>query len=161
MYVSQHSLSDRREGMPLSSEERKYIDSLSSILSADLIQNILSKDDINAYDNKGWTALHYAVMFGQKDMVEKLLKKRAACKMVKQSTSALLLAVQMGEKNIVQLLLDHWTEAEILQSNFEDQNALHVATQSNKIEIAKILLNNKIFHHRLEEEDLYGRTPLH
>ena len=66
-------------------------------------------EDINSYDNQGYTMLANAVRFGLLELTKELLSKGANPNILsgKERASCFQIALKKGNVNIVQLLLDH------------------------------------------------------
>ena len=70
--------------------------------------------NVNAVDNRGYTALHYACSIGDADIASFLLDKGAEVNMQdKAGYTSLFWAAAFGHEEVVQLLLDHGASTNI------------------------------------------------
>lgn len=128
--------------------------------------------DINALDENGFSALHFAVQENHIQVVKYLLEKGAS---VDSSSledpgefsgwTPLHLACLFGYLEIVKLLLENGADVNFTTAQGEIEGgeakgwtALHCACAKNHIEIVKLLLEKNA---RLNLTDNDNRTPLH
>ncbi|MBQ6112959.1 MAG: ankyrin repeat domain-containing protein [Synergistaceae bacterium] len=96
--------------------------------------------DVNAKDNKGWTALMEAAYEGHAEVVKILLDAGAdANAKDKYGNPALIKAVRKGHAEVVKILLD--AGAEVNAKNEYGSTALIWAADNGHAEIVNILLN--------------------
>ncbi|KAJ8687173.1 hypothetical protein QAD02_022967 [Eretmocerus hayati] len=119
-----------------------------------IIEELVSHvKDINAADEFGTTALHFAVWNGDEESVQLLFDKGAKCK----SDNSLPLVLSMPE---IQSRIenscgvDAWEE---FRKNIVT-TPLHIAARNNNSDIVEVLVENGF---RVDCKDGCGRTPLH
>ena len=119
--------------------------------------------DVNAYSNRGGSAIFEAVGANHVEALKVLLAGPNtdvnAPHLSRSGVSPLILAAQEGYYEIVNALLDH----ERLEINFKDMNgntALFHAIQTEHTEIAECVLDRKDKSLDLNCQNLLGRTAL-
>ena len=96
--------------------------------------------NINAPLNQlGWTALHAAVEFRQRDILNWLLQNQADVN-VKDGQTPLYLAVQTGQSDTVNTLIDNHADVNITTNNGE--NALSLSQKIGLTSISSTLSQN-------------------
>ncbi|ARE67232.1 SWPV2-ORF013 [Shearwaterpox virus] len=94
--------------------------------------------DTNNKDEKGFIALHYAVLSNNNNIIQLLLDNNSNVKLC--DPYLLLHAVKSNRSDIVASLLKHGMNANIV--NDEGYTALHYSIENNKLDITKLLLDN-------------------
>ena len=123
---------------------------------------IRAGQDVNAVDDLGRTALHYACAIGSKPIVESLLKKgsfKDVELMDKMGYKPLHLAAEGGYHGVIKTLVKDG-EADVNATGPDGFRALHLICQGGKgvaCFTALLTVGEKL---DLKEEDMYGRTPL-
>lgn len=119
--------------------------------------------DINAVDENGRTALHYAVKSADKAVVERLLGNKIDVNVADQAGKTALhyaiisiLTDRFSFSEIAKLLLDNKTDVNAVDK--EGKTALHYAVISMNKAVVESLINNKA---KLNAVDNEGRTALH
>jgi ankyrin repeat protein len=121
------------------------------------ITKLGKKEFLDAMDNKGKTALHFAVQSGFFEISEHLIN--CGCNVDAQNIggqTALHYAVFQQYPSIVKLLLANGANVNL--PNIEGQTALHYAAQVGNFEIVKILIDHKINVNALTKDNL---LPIH
>lgn len=126
----------------------------------DRVRELLNANaaSINAHSHDGWTPLHLACHFGQKEIAAYLLSKGAAMETRSQNAFAntpLHAAVAGGQRTCVALLLAHGAEVNATYEN--GLTALHVAAANGDDSSARLLLTHKA---RPDARADDGKTPL-
>lgn len=89
-------------------------------------------------DAFGYTPLHYAAAFGEKDMAELLLTNRADVNaQALNGATPLHWAVEEGHKNLVELLLTY--HADVNAKNSNGSTPLHMAEQMGRNDLLELL----------------------
>lgn len=100
-----------------------------------------SKQNINCYDNEGYTPMMYAVKYNVNSNIIKMFIKKGADVNLKAKTketeSALHLACKNDNVNAVKVLLENSIDVSI--PNSQNLTALMVAKKLNRIEVVKCL----------------------
>ena len=108
-----------------------------------LVQACLSKDvDINAKDDSGQTALHFATDKGHARVVELLLQHNPPARVdlaMKSGESALMLAARNGYGNIVETLLDAGAEVDLLAN--DGCTAVFRAVTHGRLDVTTMLID--------------------
>ncbi|XP_063838739.1 ankyrin repeat domain-containing protein 39 [Ostrinia nubilalis] len=115
------------------------------------------KDTVNAPDNSGYTALHYAARNGHTDVCDILIKNGACIDAQTKSGKATPLhkAAAAGNTTAVKFLID--SGATVDMQDVDGQTALHKALENNKFELVRILLDACPQLHHIN--DFKGRRP--
>lgn len=126
----------------------------------DRVRELLNANvaSISSHSHDGWTPLHLAAHFGQKDIAAYLLSKGAAIET--RSTNAIAntplhAAVAGGQRTCVALLLAHGADVNATYEN--GLTALHVAAANGDDASARLLLTHKA---RPDIRAADGKTPL-
>ncbi|XP_012546881.3 ankyrin repeat domain-containing protein 39 [Bombyx mori] len=99
-----------------------------------------AKEIVNAPDNSGYTALHYAARSGHLDICKILLQNGANINAVTHGkVTSLHKAVAAGEVFVVKYLIQSGAKID-LQDN-DGQTVLHKAVENNKLDLIPILLD--------------------
>jgi len=101
-------------------------------------------------DRQVTRALHHASSSGDTNAVKALLDKGAYINTVGEGYSPLFLAINDGHTAVVRLLLERGADPNLTDINTGHRAALHFASEYNRPEIAKILLEHGA--------DLHGKT---
>ncbi|MBN9288937.1 MAG: hypothetical protein BGO43_07645 [Gammaproteobacteria bacterium 39-13] len=128
-------------------------------LGSNVIDELILSSNLDAVDDYGLSALMYAIMKGDLNLVKKLDMTDKSIS-DNDSNSLLLTAVKSGNIDIVDYLLDTRSIPELTLTNYEGKTALHVAAEENHIDVLKLLIKDPIFKSQLNTKDIYGRTPL-
>ncbi len=113
--------------------------------------------EVNATDDHGETALHFASGWGRTEIVRLLLEKGVDVNASDDDNiTALHLASEYGHTEVVRLLLDAGADKDM--KDFEDKTAFHWASSNGHIEIVKMLLNRDT---QVNAKDQYGDTALY
>lgn len=126
------------------------------------VEEMLDADTalLDSYSGDGWTALHLAAFFGNKDVEQILLTRGAQIDIPSRSkasfgNSPLQAAAAMGQSEIVRLLLDNGANP-----NFVQQpgllTPLHIAASRKDIEIVRLLVERGA---SIESVSADGRKP--
>ncbi|TVY36954.1 Ankyrin [Lachnellula subtilissima] len=131
--------------------------------SADMAETILKKPyasvDIDMQDSRGSTALSFAALKDQGEIVNILLESHAKMDLTETSSgrSAMIIAVEKNHSNIVSSLLSHGADPNLPKDIRGGTPAL-AAAEKGFIEILEILINNKADVSCSDED---GRTLMH
>ena len=127
------------------------------------LENFGEDIKLQATDKK-YTALHLAVQSNNIEIVQELLDKNIPGFVGKQDVygqTALHWAAGKGFEEIAKKLIDKMDDNEIsIQKEENKYTALHLAVQSNNIEIVQELLDKNIPGF-VGKQDVYGQTALH
>jgi len=132
-----------------------------------VVKLIEEGEDINAKDNYGGTALHLAVIYSHKDVVELLIAKGAdVCANVNGVTplhyATETINLKEGNDNyeIVKLLITHGADVDIKENSFgQDRNSpLHWAVLTAHRDIVELLIEKNVDINSMGQ---FGHTPLH
>ena len=109
------------------------------------LSKMLKADQVNAFNDFGWTPLHVAAFAGNTANVKLLLDRgadiRARAK-TKFRNTALLIAMLTRHSDTVALLLDRG--ADILDRQAEGDSALHEAAASGDFPLVKLLVERGV-----------------
>ena len=123
------------------------------------VKELLKNDpeSVNAKNKYGLTPLHYAALYGNKNVAELLINNGADIKSkIIDGTTALHLAVRQGYKDIAGLLIING--ADINSSNAAGNTPLHYAALGGDKRSTELLLEKGAEMNARNEE---GRTPLY
>lgn len=116
---------------------------------------------IDAVAYGGQTALHYAAMFGNANLISVLLEYGADINAKKNDgLTPLMSAVRYDQAEVVKCLVDH--EADWTIPNYAGQNILHVAARYAGVDAMKVVAEldfTRVSSPRLKSRDNKGRTP--
>lgn len=98
------------------------------------------KADANAKTLNGMTAMHFAAMSGQTDIIKLLLAHQAKVNVAttNEGWTPLHLAAQFGQKEAVQLLLDNNADINA-KTRYGGETPLHIALKRNNEDVADLL----------------------
>jgi ankyrin repeat protein len=115
--------------------------------------------DVNALASGGQTALHYAAMFGNTDLIPTLLDHGASINAVKNDgLTSLMSAVRYDKAQPLRCLIDKGAEWRTL--NEAGQNVLHLAALHGGVETLTVLATLPLESLDSNARDVDGRTPL-
>ncbi|KAL7814957.1 ankyrin repeat-containing domain protein [Trichoderma aethiopicum] len=110
--------------------------------------------DVDATDDQGRCALHYAIAAEQVEVLRELLKWKPQLNVVTAGGRTLLEA-SMKNASITQMLLDAGADAELEDANL--CTAINTAVLLNKTEVVRLLVDRRVnVHHR----DKLGCSPI-
>lgn len=115
--------------------------------------------DPNARNSNGWTALHYAAMAGQANIVKLLLQKGADVNArAEDGFTALMAAAAADRVDTVKIIIE-LGKADINQRDDEGATALIQATRTFSNEVVRLLLRYGAYrHYRTSNESSYQHT---
>ncbi len=121
---------------------------------------VITRNNIDAKDNNGWTALHYAVQQGRVEMVKLLLDKGASIDDEgRNGWTDLQFAVFKGYIEIISILLDKGAKVSACEKT-SGMTALHYAAIWGNVDAVKeILKYSKIDDINIKDNN--GKTALH
>jgi uncharacterized protein len=126
----------------------------------DAVRSLLQKGaDVNAAQNDGMTALHWAAQRGDVEMAEMLIYAGArpdAVTRIGQYTP-LHVAAREGHAGVARVLLDNGANVEAKTTN-SGVTALHLAAASGNVDLMSLLLDHKADVNAREAE--WNQTPL-
>eukprot|EP00800_Vazella_pourtalesii_P001081 TRINITY_DN1090_c0_g1_i2.p1 TRINITY_DN1090_c0_g1~~TRINITY_DN1090_c0_g1_i2.p1 ORF type:complete len:1513 (-),score=329.80 TRINITY_DN1090_c0_g1_i2:464-5002(-) len=124
----------------------------------------------NFQDARGYTPLHHAIMYGQKESLLVLLRYGADPRISDRSGNyPLHTACQQGDYDSLKLLIEHSPiRPEIDQQNANDDTSLIIAAQEGMYTLVEFLIRagadphktNKLDHNCLELASYYGRKDV-
>jgi ankyrin repeat protein len=117
-----------------------------------------SPDAVHAYAYDGWTALHLAAFFGQREAAERLLAAGADVNAVSRNAlgnTPLHAAVAGGHVDLALLLIE--SGAGVNTSDTGGHTPFHIAAEGGHVAVVKALLARGADAHAVDVED---RTPL-
>ena len=118
---------------------------------------LAKKADLTTRDFKEYTLLHYAAMYGNRDITQLLLGAGMNPRDVTSTGKcALHIAAENGRDNLIELLLQHGTSVELL--DHENNTPLQLAVASGHSDCADKLLKNGA---DVLNRDSAKLTPLH
>lgn len=110
------------------------------------------KSNVNAFDYRSWTCLHWASRNGEDQNVLKLLSMGANVNMnVNNNETPLFLAIGGSHLSTVKLLLKQGADANI------ENTCLHEAVKNNQIAIMRELIKNGV---KVNARNIRNETPL-
>jgi len=113
--------------------------------------------EINKQDHKGNTALHWATLQGQEDLVQLLVDNSAFVNAQNfAGETALILAASCGFDNVVSVLLEHGANPNIC--NLDGASAVHLAAAGGHLTTLDLLARYGAF---VNGQDDCGDSPLH
>ena len=123
----------------------------------DTVKQLLEKDPelLEAEAARDGTPLFYAIMGGNKKIVELLLASGADMRVTVDGTTPLMKAAAWGQKDVAAALLDHG--ADIDAADWREETALHYAVRRGQRTTAEFLLKKGA---NVNAKDEKGQTPL-
>jgi len=121
------------------------------------LEQTLRVCNVDASDKRGNTGLHWAVRYGQAQVIRLLVDKYSANVNAQNADgeTSLHLAVREGRDDIAQYLLQNNADANI--AALDGTYPLHSAVANNRLELARLLVQYGAW---LECEDMESETPL-
>jgi len=133
--------------------------------SLEVVELILDHDwgeeddvcDVNAVDEKGWTALHHATFTGKSKVILALLSKGAILEVYDQyGLNCLHLAVDKDRRKALQVLIDAGHPLDV--GDPDGSTGLHLAAIKNHLRCGLMLFEAGA---AIDYQDSEGKTPLH
>lgn len=125
----------------------------------DALELAIARDGfVNGYAYDGWTPLHLAAFFGQRDIAERLLDGGASLSSVSQNSlrnMPLHAAVAGGHVEVALMLIERGADVRAADSG--GHTPLHIAAEAGYVPIVKALLARGADAHAVDAED---KTPL-
>lgn len=109
----------------------------------DVVRELLDQagTDVNAAEERGFTALHLAAQGDHPEVLQMLLQRGAqSVATYAKGSTALMIAAHNGNVKCVKVLLDHSTKID--QRSHSGHTALALAAERGKVEVAGLLLSN-------------------
>lgn len=146
--------------MELSDEQRRIIN---SCIKGDREQFISLVDeylkdsnDLNFYDDKGWTCLHHASHEGNIKIVRLLIGFNCNINVRnKRKRTALHVAIMDGYFDVTRILIEGG--ADVFLSDDEHNNAFHLCSSKGHYDLLKYLLENNQF---TPVKNIFGKTAI-
>lgn len=116
--------------------------------------------DINARDEKGWNALHFASHYGHYHIIERLFESGVSAKATtSRKETPLLLAVKENHFPVAERLLRSDNDSNLVKAEDDYcQQAIHHAARTGSVEIFNLLMSNA---GKISVENSFGWQPLH
>ena len=116
--------------------------------------------DINATDDKGWNALHFASHHGHYHIIERLFAGGVSAKATtSRKETPLLLAVKENHFPVAERLLRSDNDSNLVKAEDEfAQQAVHHAARTGSVDIFNLLMSNA---GKISVENSFGWQPLH
>jgi serine/threonine-protein phosphatase 6 regulatory ankyrin repeat subunit A/serine/threonine-protein phosphatase 6 regulatory ankyrin repeat subunit B len=117
----------------------------------------LGKQELEATDKEGLTALHYAALCGNEECVSFLLGQGAqANSKSKNGTTPFMMACDNGQIAVMKVLLEHVGPQALQETDIQGMTALHLAAESGHEETVTYLLGQGAQANSKAED---GTTP--
>ena len=126
-----------------------------------MLELILSENcDINATDEDGWNALHFASYYGHYQIVERLTANKFSIETTtSKRDTPLLLAVKAGHFAVAERLLGNIEPSNILDVEGEyGQRPVHYTARTGFVELSNLLLS---YGAKINVANSFGWQPLH
>lgn len=107
--------------------------------------------DVNAVDEKGWSALHYACKNGMVDTARLLIKSGARVDGYEHTQTPLSLALEKRSEELTLLLLEHG-------ATINCKLPLHAVIEHRRLDLLELLIEHGVNLRQVDEE---GKTLLH
>jgi uncharacterized protein len=123
-----------------------------------LASAVATDNSVNSYAYDGWTPLHLAAFFGQRDAAEQLLAAGANLVAVSHNSltnTPLHAAVAGGHVDLSLMLIEHGADVHAVDAG--GHTPLHIAAEAGYLPIVKALLARDADPHAVDAED---KTPL-
>jgi len=150
------------KGGPKRSQSRTWLHEVVFTQHLDAVSSLIKAgQEVNACDDLGRTALHYACAIGSKPIVDMLLKKGSFKDIEladKMGYRPLHLACEAGYQSIIKTLVKEG-EADVNSQGPDGFRPLHLICQAGRdvaCFTALLTVGEKL---DLKDEDMYGRTP--
>lgn len=116
--------------------------------------------DINARDESGWNALHFASYHGQYQVIERLISSGVSAKATtSRKETPLLLAVKNSHFPVAERLLRSDNHSSLVGAADErGEQLVHHAVRAGSLEIFNLLMSNG---GRVDMSNCFGWQPLH
>lgn len=129
-----------------------------------LCNNIMNRDDLklplDKSDQHGWTIAHFAAMVGNKDVFNRLVKKKIYMTKTKLQKTILHICCEFGNYDICKIILKHY-EGIVYHTDDNNWNALHYAAKGGNLKVYKQVESVFKIYARLCELTCDKRTVLH
>lgn len=127
----------------------------------DMVDLMIHEDcNVEARDENGWNALHFAAYHGHYEIIERLIGGGVSAKAITiRKDTPLLFAVKEGHFATVERLLRGDTDSDHV--NWKDdrgENAVHHCVRNGSLEIFNLLMSNG---GKVSSENSFGWQPLH
>ena len=121
---------------------------------------IQENGDVNARDDSGWNALHYASYHGHYQVIERLLASGVSAKAITlRKETPLLFAAKGSHFPVAERLLRSDNEGSLVSAEDErGQRPAHHVVRAGSLEIFNLLMSNG---GKVNVENLFGWQPLH
>jgi hypothetical protein len=150
------------EGGPKRSQSRTWLHQVIFLQDLEAVNALIKAgQDVNAKDDLGRTALHYASSIGSRPIVETLLKKGSFKDVEladKMGYKPLHLASEGGYHGVIEALIKEG-EADVNSAGPDGFQPLHLICQAGRSVacFAALLTVGELLD--LKDQDMYGRTP--
>ncbi len=147
----------------LNKSSKAYLKKLvrNSIIPQDLLDAIVSTNDINTHNEQGVGLVQYVCSNGTKQDLQILIKHGLDINQLDcNSNSALHVAILSKNKTLINFLLQAMSGENVLQTDCDGMNPLHLAIQLKDERALKTIMKDQRFIPSLASKDIYGRTAL-
>lgn len=143
------------DGSILTQEKNKNCEQL--FIASDDSKTGLSYEEVNAQDQSGCSALHYAAEEDNLNKVKYLLACGADPDLKnKEGLSPFFIAVEKGSFHVAEAMLRAGVDVDA--TGLAQCTALHIATKCEHVALVGLLL---LHHADRNAQDVWGETPLH
>ena len=126
-----------------------------------MVELMIQEDcDINARDENGWNALHFASHHGHYQVIERLISSEVSAKATtSRKETPLLFAVKGGHFAVAERLLRSGKDSNLINAQDEQgQQPVHHTVRAGSVEIFNLLMSNG---GKINVENSFGWLPLH